>query len=237
MEFAYGPPAWIEWEGVRFYRRSKSGHYADRTGCLLHVAVWERAHKRRIPDGHAVHHKDEDKVNNGAGNLELLTKAEHTRHHNLTEPRGIAVLATAERSGISRNSWANRPERDFACNVCGTSFKSKGQRAMYCSPNCRAAAFRADHRKRGQDALADRQCEWCGDSFTPPDRRTVYCGPACRQRAGDGAKRARNRARLGIPACAACGNLFTPKDGRQRFCSGLCRQRHARREARARWAG
>lgn len=238
MEFTYGPPAWIEWEGIRWYRRSKgSGHYADRTGCLLHVAVWEREHRQPLPAGHVVHHIDHDVVNNAPANLQLLTKSEHIRHHNLKEPRGVAAMPAADCIRTARSSWSGRPERERACNVCGAVYTSKGQRAMYCSPKCRSAAFRADREERGRAPLPERQCEWCGSGFIPRDRRTVYCGPVCRQYAGDAAKRARARARLGIPGCETCGERFTPKDGRQRFCSGPCRERHARRERRAQWAG
>lgn len=238
MDFTMGPPAWIEWEGVRWYRRSRgTGHYADRTGCLLHVAVWERVNGRPLPDGHVVHHIDHDVTHNDPSNLQLLTRSEHIRHHNLDNPRGIAVAEVRERSRVARSSWAGRPERERTCTVCGGTFMSKGQRAMYCSSKCKLSAFNADHRERGNDPLPDRECEWCGDAFTPRDRRTVYCGPTCRQRAGDAAKVARARVRLGTPGCELCGTPFVPKDGRQRFCSDSCRERHTRREGRARWAG
>lgn len=239
MDFVFGPPRWIEWEGVRWYQRGRgTGHYADRTGCLLHVAVWERVHGQPLPDGHVVHHVDHDVTNNDPGNLQLLTRADHIRLHNLEHPRGVAAPAYQEqRSAKARDSWADRPERERTCTVCATVFMSKGQRAMYCSPQCKAAAFRADHRERGDAPLPERECEWCGTGFIPPDRRTVYCGGQCRQRAGDAAKRARNRARLGIPGCEYCGTPFEPKDGRQRFCGDLCRTRYGRREGRARWAG
>lgn len=238
MDFVAGPPAWIEWEGVRWYRRSRgSGHYADRTGCLLHVAVWEREHHQPLPDGYVVHHADHNVVNNHPSNLQLLSRSEHIRLHNLERPRGLAVFSTEHRSRASTSAWEKKPEREHHCAICGTVFMSKGQRAKYCSPRCRAAAFRADHRERGNDPLPERPCEWCGDSFVPRDHRTIYCAAECRERAGRAAQRARNRARLGVPACETCGDTFTPKDGRQRFCSGPCRERHARRESRARWSG
>lgn len=46
----------------------------------LHRMVWENAHGE-IPDGHVVHHKDEDKTNNALSNLEMLTEYDHQSHH------------------------------------------------------------------------------------------------------------------------------------------------------------
>jgi hypothetical protein len=239
MEFTFenGPPAWIEWEGVRWYRRSKSGHYADRTGVLLHVAVWERVSGHRLPRGHVVHHRDTDVTNNYPSNLELLTRGEHIRHHNLEEPRGVAALSPAERSDKARKSWAGRPAREHSCVQCGAPYTSTGQRPMYCSPKCRMAAFKARRAERGTAPLAAKPCEWCGTSFLPGDPRTMYCGQRCRDAASGAAKVARNRARLGKPGCLECGGEFTPKDARQVFCSGTCRDRYRRNESRARWAG
>jgi hypothetical protein len=36
---------------------------------------------RRLRSDEIVHHKDENKKNNEPGNLELMTRAEHARHH------------------------------------------------------------------------------------------------------------------------------------------------------------
>lgn len=43
--------------------------------------VWERLHERDIPKGFDIHHKDEDKLNNGIANLELVTPVYHRRIH------------------------------------------------------------------------------------------------------------------------------------------------------------
>src|SRR5271166_4182594 len=51
---------------------------------FLHIEIWKR-HFGDIAAGMVVHHKDEDPSNNAIGNLECVTRAEHTRHHKLRE--------------------------------------------------------------------------------------------------------------------------------------------------------
>lgn len=46
-----------------------------------HVVIWENYHKRKVPDGHIIHHRDEDKMNNDIKNLELKELSKHTRDH------------------------------------------------------------------------------------------------------------------------------------------------------------
>ena len=48
--------------------------------------------KRYLSPEYMVHHKDGNKLNNTPDNLEVLTKAEHTRVHNLLKPRPKDVV-------------------------------------------------------------------------------------------------------------------------------------------------
>lgn len=58
---------------------------------------WESANGP-IPAGLCVHHKDRNKLNDAADNLELLSVAEHLReHHEEFRDRCIAALVTARR--------------------------------------------------------------------------------------------------------------------------------------------
>lgn len=49
----------------------------------VHVVVMEKHIGRRLFSFECVHHKDENKQNNDLSNLELMTRAEHARHHAL----------------------------------------------------------------------------------------------------------------------------------------------------------
>lgn len=93
------------------YRKTKIGGKT----LQYHRLVWERAHGP-IPDGLLVHHKDDSKRNNDLSNLELMTHAEHSAHHNQRHP-------------LTKN-----------CEVCGVEFTphpTKRKRAKTCSWECR----------------------------------------------------------------------------------------------------
>jgi len=47
-----------------------------------HIVVWEKNHGEK-PKGYQIHHKDFNKLNNKIENLQILTKGEHRRLHNL----------------------------------------------------------------------------------------------------------------------------------------------------------
>ena len=79
-------PAWkggqtVDRDGdIRTY--APNHRWPRRSGYVLeHVRVMELAIGRRIAPNEVVHHKDHDKQNNELGNLELMTRGEHPRHH------------------------------------------------------------------------------------------------------------------------------------------------------------
>ena len=56
--------------------------YRDRNGFVLeHRLVMERHVGRILSDDEIVHHKNEDKSDNRLENLQIMTRAEHLRHH------------------------------------------------------------------------------------------------------------------------------------------------------------
>ena len=69
-----------EFDGVVYRLDPVHGYYRDWRGNKLHRKVWEK-HNGNIPKGYLVHHKDENKTNNGIENLELLEWGKHTIHH------------------------------------------------------------------------------------------------------------------------------------------------------------
>ena len=63
-------------------RIGKSHPISDQNGwAYLHQLVWWSA-GRVVPAGMILHHVNEDKSDNRIENLEVVTRAEHNRHHN-----------------------------------------------------------------------------------------------------------------------------------------------------------
>jgi hypothetical protein len=61
------------------------GYVVVRVGGLLryqHRLVWEAANGTPVPPGHVVHHREGDKTNNDAANLEVMPKGDRCREHN-----------------------------------------------------------------------------------------------------------------------------------------------------------
>jgi predicted RNA-binding Zn-ribbon protein involved in translation (DUF1610 family) len=54
---------------------------SDRGYVLYHRIIMENHINRLLLDNEIVHHIDENKHNNDIDNLELMDRAEHTRHH------------------------------------------------------------------------------------------------------------------------------------------------------------
>ena len=55
-------------------------HDRDGNHCRVHRGCWEAYHGA-IPDGHVIHHRDEDRMNNTVGNLSCMTNSEHSSWH------------------------------------------------------------------------------------------------------------------------------------------------------------
>jgi len=53
----------------------------EHKGRSAHVVAMEKHIGRRLLEYEVVHHKDGDKQNNEIENLELMTRSEHTKHH------------------------------------------------------------------------------------------------------------------------------------------------------------
>ena len=55
----------------------------ENKGRMQHVVLMEKKIGRRLYSNECVHHKDHDKSNNEMSNLQLMTRAEHSRLHAL----------------------------------------------------------------------------------------------------------------------------------------------------------
>jgi hypothetical protein len=81
-----------------------------------HIIVMELHIGRRLEPGEAVHHKDENKLNNSIENLELMTNSEHMRHHVkkwAAEGRRIGIARKNNVAGVNYHPHrsASRPWR------------------------------------------------------------------------------------------------------------------------------
>lgn len=115
---------------------------------LLHRDIWEVAKGRPIPDGWHVHHDDENKANNDPTNLVAMPASKHAAHH--APDRGWSAWTAEQRSDARRRDRATREPTERVCQnpECAAGFASTGQRAKYCTPQCRRAANRDRNREQ-----------------------------------------------------------------------------------------
>jgi hypothetical protein len=92
-EFKKGISPWNK--GKRGYTTcKKSKGFIDSFGYFVffkkgvevkeHRLIWEN-HNGKIPKGYIIHHKNENRLDNDISNLELVTRAEHSRIHKFAE--------------------------------------------------------------------------------------------------------------------------------------------------------
>lgn len=182
----------VVYDGHVFTRDKNTGYYLSAKPICngkrirLHRYVWITTYGE-IPPGFDVHHKDEDKGNNGPDNLNLMTNPNHMKHHmeiimtDHVEERREKFLkhahpAAAEwhRSEEGREwhtgHWHDYLEPKFHeivkknCVVCGTEYDVSvifEYKSMFCSKKCKAK-YRRDS---GVDDIT-RDCVICGTPFT-----------------------------------------------------------------------
>ena len=91
--------------GYWMLRWNEGGQYRYQ---FEHRRVWEDANGP-IPAGYEIHHKDEDRGNNGLDNLQLMRKAEHRQHHSRkyhSRDEELAARARQQRECRARRKMA-----------------------------------------------------------------------------------------------------------------------------------
>src|SRR3954470_16664348 len=99
-----------EFLGVRYYL---CGFYFQRKSRRLHRAVWEH-HHGPVPAGYHVHHVDEDRANNGPGNLALLPGSKHLSHHTIKREMWFGTKARAAAAEWHRSDEGRVWHREHA---------------------------------------------------------------------------------------------------------------------------
>lgn len=200
----------IEFNGLKYRRYPDSPrlelrkYHLRKGGYRLHRAIWE-FHHGPIPDGHHVHHRDENTLNNDIANLDCISEFDHLSGHMSPEKREAARKrfsharrAAAKWHGSSaglawhsehgKRTWEKRQPLAKTCDQCGGGFESLGRRDgdRFCSNACKSAWRRAS----GVDDV-NRPCSECGDLFRVNKYETVAtCSNPCRQRLRNRTRRA-----------------------------------------------
>ena len=113
--------------GYRYARTEPRHPKATPRGLYpLHRVLVENREGRLLRPGEVVHHRDGDRTNDSVDNLELLTNAEHARHH---QPERPPLTATCGHCG-----------EDFAtkASVLRRHVKASSDGQVYCSRSCSA---------------------------------------------------------------------------------------------------
>lgn len=152
------------------YRLWASERYLSRGGHRLHRDVWTMAFGT-IPRGCHIHHRDGDIINNVLSNLECVPKSLHLsdawritkaeaiktgEHFTEHARKKAAEWHRSEEGRLWHSRMANRtkglivrPRETKPCAFCGQPFQAlispRKLPHRYCTPNCKAAAYRARH--------------------------------------------------------------------------------------------
>lgn len=119
----------VEWGGKRWYKTQE--YFVDRSGKLLHRAIYESINGPIEDDLH-IHHIDEDKTNNNPENLIALSVSEHVKSH---KPRGF-VRPDFDKAVGAKAMWAKRKPKKCTCAECDSEFESTCTRARFCCHKC-----------------------------------------------------------------------------------------------------
>src|SRR5262249_36767458 len=127
----------------RNHRVYFSAHISNRKPPLwLHREIWKAAHGP-IPEGHFIHHRDGNPLNNSLENLECISRAGHTQEHqqrgDYSYPRNREVLDAIRPLAVEwhgseegqawhrehgKRTWARRQPVARVCEQCGAAFEA-----------------------------------------------------------------------------------------------------------------
>lgn len=187
----------IRSKGQKYFRPNSNKFYEGIES--LHREIWKDSFGE-IPDGHDIHHKDGDFLNNNILNLECMSRSEHHKLHAkklslspsfrrkqkkaLEKARVAAAIWHGTDAGhelhirLGNISWDNVNEIEKICEECGKKYKVKmlgSDRSRFCSNNCKSASRRKD----GKDREV-RICIVCGGSFECNKYfKTATCSQSC----------------------------------------------------------
>lgn len=210
-----------EFNGLRYTRRPGKRYFKTNTWDkvnkkyvprFLHRDVWI-FYNGPIPEGHDIHHKDENWDNNDISNLECLSRTEHNRTHDSFAEWNKTEEARKLRERNVQKAWADAVYRDFVCEFCGNQFQSRNYTKVpkYCSAICG---------ERSRLGGKPKECQVCHKQFWGrPGART--CSEECSVVFWTG-------------TCAFCQKQYEKGRPQQEYCSKKCRFAHMRARPRVR---
>jgi hypothetical protein len=181
--------------GRKFYLDKDFGYWisTDYPRIRAHRWVWMN-HYGEIPEGHHIHHIDENKSNNEISNLQLLLGSEHLSLH-ITEEKKEKLRVWADSIRPMTKEWhASKEGREwhkihaknhsfgkwdlskYTCKHCNSEYESrKKSRTSFCSNSCKSAW----RRNQGFDDEG-RRCERCDKIFLVNRyAKTRFCSKYC----------------------------------------------------------
>lgn len=161
----------------------------------MHIFVWE-FHNGKRPKGFHVHHKDENKWNNTAENLELKAAGKHISEHVKKRfkdnPELIKKFVENTQRGVKE--WRKTPqakeqyrrvalENNFGrpdlpiqkCQQCKNDFKPISYGTKFCSVNCKQKSIRDNPKNK-----VTRICTFCHKDFNVyKHSKSTHCSQKC----------------------------------------------------------
>jgi len=245
----------VTYKGKVFRRYPASEHASCRNyfrstdGTWLHRMIWEESNGP-MPDGHEIHHKDHNPLNNSLDNLECLEKSAHKSYHAKmrkgvakTDPprpkpgkRGFGWHQTEEgkywHKKIGKLAWEYRVPVEKECLWCMDTFRTKVPTlARWCSRDC---YFDEMRQTGGHDEV--RICKNCGTEFQAwKYGKTQCCSISCSRKQEfkmrhdglnyDGTPREKPfKYKVRRKICEFCGEIFerSSRSPENRYCGRAC---------------
>jgi hypothetical protein len=139
--------------GRKYYRYPESKRRTPRVYFYngknyLHRDVWESIHGK-IPEGHHIHHMDENPLNNEIENLECVSAHDHmSRKHTKTaewhaSEKFKAMWAETRKKAAMFHANLRENPVEKTCQGCGKKYTTVNFKiSKYCSNKCVVAAYK-----------------------------------------------------------------------------------------------
>lgn len=152
----------------------------------LHRQIWID-HHGEIPEGHIIHHKDGNPLNNEIGNLEAMPRGEHAKMH-AAQPEIKRLMREAGHRQTGRivaalTEWRKTPEAKLVYSENGKSQSTRlvKQLAKWReeNPEKAKAMCAAGAKKAFNISARELVCICCGTTFVSTHRAARYCENGC----------------------------------------------------------